>query len=65
MYGFGRNIESRWQHRARICKRLRSLGIDSKESIPPAYVAWRAGTKPLHRLAESIPWHRLLGPRNV
>jgi hypothetical protein len=26
-----------------ICKRLRSLGIDSKESIPPAYVAWRDG----------------------
>ncbi len=31
-------------HRARICKRLRSPGIDSKESIPPAYVAWRADT---------------------
>ncbi len=30
--------------RARICKRLWSLGIDSEESIPPAYVAWRAGT---------------------
>ena len=29
---------------SRICKRLRSSGIDSKESIPPAYVAWRAGT---------------------
>jgi hypothetical protein len=29
---------------ARICKRLRSLGIDSKESIPPGYVAWGAGT---------------------
>jgi hypothetical protein len=24
---------------------LRSPGIDSKESIPPAYAAWRAGTK--------------------
>ena len=31
-------------YRARICKRVRSLGIDSKESIPPAYEAWRAGT---------------------
>ncbi len=31
-------------YRARICKRLRSPGIDFKESIPPAYVAWRAGT---------------------
>ncbi len=30
--------------RARICKRLRSPGIDSEESITPAYVAWRAGT---------------------
>ncbi len=29
--------------RARIFKLLRS-GIDSKESIPAAYVAWRAGT---------------------
>ena len=28
--------------RARICKRLRSPGIDSKESIPPACAAWRA-----------------------
>jgi hypothetical protein len=26
------------------CKCLRSLGIDSKEAIPPAYVAWRACT---------------------
>ncbi len=30
--------------RARICKRLRSLGIDSEESISPAYVAWWSGT---------------------
>ncbi len=30
--------------RARICKHLRSPGIDSKESIPPVNVAWRAGT---------------------
>ncbi len=30
---------------ARICKRLGSPGIDSKEPIPPAYnVAWGAGT---------------------
>jgi hypothetical protein len=49
------NIESRWKHRARICKRLRSLGIDSKESIPPAYVAWRDGTKLLHRLGRNRP----------
>jgi hypothetical protein len=30
--------------RARIFKRLWSPGIDSKASIPPSYVAWRAGT---------------------
>jgi hypothetical protein len=29
---------------ARICKCLRSPRIDSKESIAPAFVAWRAGT---------------------
>ncbi len=27
--------------RVGICKRLRSPGMDSKESIPPAYIAWR------------------------
>ncbi len=31
-------------NRARICKCLRSREIDSKESIPSAYVARRAGT---------------------
>jgi hypothetical protein len=30
-------------NRARIFKRLRGPGIDSKESITPAYVPWRAG----------------------
>jgi hypothetical protein len=30
--------------RARICKLLRRPGIDSEDSIPPAYVEWRAGT---------------------
>ncbi len=30
--------------RTRICIRLRSPGINFEESIPPAYVAWRAGT---------------------
>jgi hypothetical protein len=29
--------------RARICKRLGSPGINSMESIPLAYVDWRAG----------------------
>ncbi len=32
------------RNRARIFKRLRSPGIDSKKSIPPAYEACRAGT---------------------
>ncbi len=50
---------------AQICKHLRSPGIDSNESIPPAYVVRRAGTitllvvparhARLHRLAESNP----------
>ncbi len=30
--------------RARICKRLRRPGIDSEDSIPYAYAAWRAST---------------------
>ncbi len=33
-----------FKYRARIYKRLWCPGIDSKEWIPPAYVAWRAGT---------------------
>jgi hypothetical protein len=32
------------ENRARICKRLWSPEIDSDGPIPPAYVAWRAGT---------------------
>ncbi len=32
------------KYRARMFKLLRNPEIDSKESIPPAYVAWRAGT---------------------
>ncbi len=31
-------------NRAGIFKPLWSSGIDAKASIPPAYVAWRAGT---------------------
>jgi hypothetical protein len=31
-------------YRAGIFKRLWSPGIDAKASVPPAYVAWRAGT---------------------
>jgi hypothetical protein len=30
-------------HQSPNCKRLRSPGIDSNESFPPAYEAWRAG----------------------
>ncbi len=36
-------VRSSWEGWARIFKRLWSPGIDSKEWIPPAYVAWRAG----------------------
>jgi hypothetical protein len=36
--------------RGGIFKHLWCLGIDSKESIPPAYVAWRAGTTNLFLL---------------
>jgi hypothetical protein len=32
------------ESRARIFKLLRNPRIDSKESIPPAYVAWRVGS---------------------
>ncbi len=32
--------------RARICQRLRNPGIDSKESVPPAYVAWQKDSIP-------------------
>jgi hypothetical protein len=32
------SLVSRFKNRVRICKRLRSAGIDSKESITPAYV---------------------------
>jgi hypothetical protein len=32
------------QARGGIFKLLRSLGIYSKELVPPAYVAWRVGT---------------------
>jgi hypothetical protein len=43
---------------ARILKDLWSPGIDCKEWIPPAYVAWRAGTITLY--SSSVPsLHRL------
>jgi hypothetical protein len=39
--------------RARICKRLRSSGIDSEEPIPPAYEVWRARARICKRLRSS------------
>ncbi len=36
--------ETEEEYRARIFKRVWGPRIDSKEWIPPAYVAWRAGT---------------------
>jgi hypothetical protein len=69
-----RLFEGEWKlFGAQICKLLRSPGIDSKESIPPASVMSRASTTTLfvvlparlHRLAESIPWNRFLGSLKV
>jgi hypothetical protein len=69
-----KGLQIRAQSRARICNRLRSPGIDSKESIPPAYVDWRTWAricKPFKKLrkipslAESIHWNRFLGSWNV
>ncbi len=48
------------QFRDGICKLLRSPGIDSKEWIPPAYEAWRAGTTTLFLLGSYfLAPHRL------
>ncbi len=52
-------------HGAQICKFLKSPGIDSKDLIPPAYVAWRSGTLTLFEAQDSIPWNRFLGSLNV
>jgi hypothetical protein len=38
----GHRLYAKRESRDGIFKLLRSPGIDSKESIPPAYVAWRA-----------------------
>jgi hypothetical protein len=43
-------------YRDGIFKRLRSPGIDYKESILPTYVAWRAGTTTLFLLRSWPPW---------
>ncbi len=45
------------KYRGGIFKLLRSPGIDSNESIPPAYVAWRAGTTTLFLFSSYGP-HR-------
>jgi hypothetical protein len=47
--------------RSRICKRLMSPGFNSKESIPPAYVAWRAGTSNRVVVPARRAGNRLLG----
>ncbi len=39
----------------RICKHSRSPGIDSKESIPPACVAWRTGMTTIFLLGSLPP----------
>jgi hypothetical protein len=50
---------------ARNCTHLRSPGINSMKSIPPASVELSYRPARLHRLAESILWNRLLGSLNV
>jgi hypothetical protein len=47
--------------RARIGKRLRSPGIASKESIPPAYVGWRTGMSNRVVVPAIQAWTRFLG----
>ena len=47
--------------RARICNRLWSPGIDSEKSIPPAYVAFRAGTTNRVVVPASQAGNRFLG----
>jgi hypothetical protein len=51
--------------RARICKRLRSPGIVSKESIPPASLARRAGTSNRVVVLARQAGYRLLGSLKV
>jgi hypothetical protein len=43
-YTLIRAIQRRENAQSPYCKRLRSPGIDSEESISPAYLSWRAGT---------------------
>jgi hypothetical protein len=57
-----RQVSGTFLSRARICKRLRSLGIDSnQESIPPAYVAWRACTSNMVVAPTRQAGNRILG----
>ena len=37
-------MESNRKYREGVFKLLKSPGINSKESIPPSYIAWQAGT---------------------
>ncbi len=56
-------ITSPYVHsRARICNRLWSPGIDSEKSIPPAYLARRAGTKNRVVVLAHQGGNRFLGP---
>jgi hypothetical protein len=48
-------------YRGRICKRLRSPGIDSNESIPPAFITWRDGTSNRVVVLARKAWNRFLG----
>jgi hypothetical protein len=50
--------------RVRICNRLWSHGVDSEKSIPPAYVARRAGTKNRVVVLARQAGNRFLGSSN-
>ncbi len=63
-----RNLDTEWGSflstlypKTRIFNRLRRLGIDSKESISPAYEAWRAGTSNRVFLRTRQGWESIPG----
>ncbi len=55
-----RDAGRRFEPSSGIFKLLRSLAFDSKKSIPPAYVAWRAGTTTRQPYSYSV-----LSPRSI
>jgi hypothetical protein len=60
-WGLESGLEISLPPRARICERLWSPGIDSEDSISPAYVAWRAGTRNRVVVPARQTWSQFLG----